>query len=92
MEATKAIIVGYYNNDFYMDISPDKIKDIIKEKFPIGKEVYVSKVYPSCTPEDYDACPHQGKCYRIIVKENDNTLSGQITCMINFKIIEEGAE
>ena len=43
MEATKAVITGYFNNDFYTeclyspDVSPDKVKDIIKEKLPIGK-------------------------------------------------------
>ena len=94
----KAVITGYYNNDFYTEgcfnssIGYYTIKDLIKEKFPIGKEVYVSKVYPICAFEDYNACPHQGNCYRITLKKGDNILRGQLACMINFKIIEEGAE
>ena len=94
----RAIITGSYNNDFYAEecfnsnIGYDTIKDLVKERFPIGKEVYVSKVYPICAFKDYDVCPHQGNCYRIAFEKNDNVLGGQLACMVDFKIIEEGAK
>lgn len=95
MEATKAVITGYYNNDFYIeclynpDVSSDKVKNIIKERLPIGKEVYVSKVPRACNYDNLKNCPHKGKCYEVVY-ERENGVSSFTACMIDFKIIQEG--
>lgn len=96
MEATKAVITGYFNNDFYTeclyspDVSPDKVKNIIKEKLPIGKEVYILKLPPACNYDNLKNCPHKGKCYEVAYERENGVVSSFTACMIDFKIIQEG--
>lgn len=91
----KAVITGYYNNDFYVEecfnsnIGYYTIKDLVKERLPIGKEVYVSKVPPACDHNNLKNCPHKGKCYEVAY-ERENGVSSFTACMIDFKIIQEG--
>lgn len=85
----KGIIVGYYNNDYYRENifltdKPVIVKDVIKEAYPIGKEVEIITVRPQCDSKTIKMCPHKGKCCLLGFEGKEGYIV-HTACMINFK-------
>ena len=85
----KGIVVGYYNNDYYRENifltdKPVVVKDIIREAYPIGKEVEIITVRPQCDSKTIKMCPHKGICC-LLGFEGKEGYSVHTACMINFK-------
>ena len=85
----KGIVVGYYNNDYYRENifltdKPVIVKDIIKEAYPIGKEVEIITVRPQCDSKTIKMCPHKGICCLLGFEGKEGYIV-HTACMINFK-------
>ena len=85
----KGIVVGYYNNDYYRENifltdEPVIVKDVIKEAYPIGKEVEIITVRPQCDSKTIKMCPHKGICCLLGFEGKEGYIV-HTACMINFK-------
>ena len=61
-----------------------QVKDIIKEAYPIGKEVEIITVRPQCDSKTIKMCPHKGICC-LLGFEGKEAYIVHTACMINFK-------
>ena len=85
----KGIVVGYNNNDYYRENifltdKPVVVKDVIREAYPIGKEVEIITVRPQCDSKTIKMCPHKGICC-LLGFEGKEAYVVHTACMINFK-------
>ena len=85
----KGIVVGYYNNDYYRENifltdKPVVVKDVIREAYPIGKEVEIITVRPQCDSKTIKMCPHKGICCLLGFEGKEGYIV-HTACMVNFK-------